>query len=79
MFVAGELAWAEELSHVGVTALLGLAVGILWRAWRAEREANSSYQREFISHVAELNQIPDALDRLRTETLAELRALRTGH
>lgn len=76
MFVTSELAWAEELSHVGVTVLLMLAVAILWRSWQAERKANSDYTKEFVTHVAELNQIPEAIDRLRTDVLNELRSWR---
>jgi hypothetical protein len=76
MMAVSELAWAEELSHAGVTALLMLAVAILWRSLLAERKANSDYSREFITHVAELNQIPEAIDRLRTDMLNELRSWR---
>lgn len=66
----------EEITHGGVTVLLMVGLGFVWRAWQAERTANSSYQREFLTHVAELNQIPEALDRLRNEVLSELRDLR---
>lgn len=76
MFVVADLAWAEEISHIGVTTLLGVAVGILWRSWHAERKANSDYTKEFVTHVAEMNQIPEAIDRLRTDIMDELRAWR---
>jgi hypothetical protein len=69
----------EELTHGGVTLILLVGIVFLWRAWQAEREANSAYTREFIGHVAEMNQIPEALDRLRTDVLTELRELRRAH
>lgn len=65
-----------ELTHGGVTALLMVGIAFVWRAWQAERAANSAYQREFLEHVGELNQIPEALDRLRNEVLQELRDIR---
>lgn len=76
MIAASDLQMIEEITHGGVTVLLMVGLGFVWRAWQAERTANSSYQREFLTHVAELNQIPEALDRLRTEVLMELRDMR---
>ncbi len=71
-----ELGWIQELTHLGVSVVLAVGLTMVWRAWQAERRANSAYQREFLTHVAELNQIPEALDRLRTEVLMALRLLR---
>jgi tRNA threonylcarbamoyladenosine modification (KEOPS) complex Cgi121 subunit len=76
MIAPSDLQLIEEITHGGVTVLLMVGLGFVWRAWQAERSANSAYQREFLTHVAELNQIPEALDRLRTEVLNELRDLR---
>jgi predicted negative regulator of RcsB-dependent stress response len=76
MLAAIDLPLIEELTHGGVTLLLTVGLVFVWRAWQAERTANSSYQREFLTHVAELNQIPEALDRLRQEVLQELRDIR---
>lgn len=75
---AGDLQIIQEILHGGVTVLLMIGLGFVWRAWQAERAANSAYQREFLEHVGELNQIPDALDRLRTEVLQELRDIRNS-
>ena len=76
MLAGLDLRTIEEITHGGVTALLMVGLVFVWRAWQAERTANSSYQREFLTHVGELNQIPEALDRLRTEVMQELRDLR---
>jgi tRNA threonylcarbamoyladenosine modification (KEOPS) complex Cgi121 subunit len=76
MLAGLDLQQIEEITHGGVTLLLMVGLIFVWRAWQAERTANSSYQREFLTHVAELNQIPEALDRLRNEVLQELRDLR---
>ncbi len=76
MLAGLDLQQIEEITHGGVTLLLMVGLIFVWRAWQAERLANSSYQREFLTHVAELNQIPEALDRLRTEVMQELRDLR---
>jgi len=74
--VATDFQLIEEITHGSVTAVLGLALVFVWRAYQAALMANSSYQKEFLTHVAELNQIPEALDRLRSEVLQELRDLR---
>jgi hypothetical protein len=66
----------EEITHGSVTAVLAIGVVFLWRAYQAAVLANSAYQKEFLTHVSELNQIPDALDRLRSEVLQELRDMR---
>lgn len=76
MLAALDFPMIEEITHGGVTVILTVGLAFVWRAWQTERAANSSYQREMLTHVAELNQIPDALDRLRTEVLQELRDLR---
>jgi hypothetical protein len=66
----------EEITHGSVTAVLGLGLVFVWRAYQAALSANSAYQKEFLTHVSELSQIPEALDRLRNEVLDELRDLR---
>ena len=76
MLAGIDLQQIQEIAHGSVTLLLMVGLAFVWRAWQAERAANSAYQREFLMHVAELNQIPEALDRLRTEVLQELRDLR---
>ncbi len=76
MIAPSDFQLIEEITHGGVTVLLMVGLGFVWRAWQAERSANSAYQREFLTHVAELNQIPEALDRLRTEVMSDLRDLR---
>ena len=53
MLAGLDLPQIEEITHGGVTVLLMLGLAFVWRAWQAERAANSAYQREFLTHVAE--------------------------
>ena len=76
MLAGLDLPSIEEITHGSVTAVLGVGIVILWRAYQAAVAANSAYQKEFLSHMGELSQIPEALDRLRQEVLLELRDLR---
>jgi hypothetical protein len=76
MLAALDLPMIEEITHGSVTAVLGVAVVILWRAYQAAVAANSAYQKDSLQHIAELSQIPTALDRLRNEILDELRDMR---
>ncbi len=74
MDAANPFSWVEPVTHLGVPGFLTLGIVALWRAYQAEREANMDWQREAIQHQAQLEQIPQALDRLRTETIQEIRA-----
>lgn len=65
-----------EITHGSATAILAVGLVFVWRAYQAAVAANSSYQKEFLTHIAELSQIPEALDRLRNEVLSELRDMR---
>ncbi len=71
--LATDLQLIEEIAHSGVTVILIVGLGFVWRAYQAALAANSVYQKECWTHIAELSQIPDALDRLRTEVLQQLR------
>jgi len=63
----------EEITHGSVTAALAVGLVFVWRAYQAALTANSAYQRECLTHIGELSQIPEALDRQRTEVLQQLR------
>lgn len=76
MLAGIDLPVIEEIAHGSVTAVLLVGIVFVWRAYQAALSANSAYQKEFSTHVGELNQIPEALDRLRNEVLQELRGLR---
>ncbi len=76
MLAALDLPMIEEIAHGSVTLVLAVGLGFVWRAYQASLEANSAYQKEFLTHMGELSQIPEALDRLRQEVLNELRDLR---
>lgn len=76
MLAGVDLQTVQEIAHGSATLLLAIAVVFLWRAYQAALNANSAYQKEFLTHMAELSQIPDALDRLRCEVLDELRDMR---
>lgn len=76
MLAASDLPSITEIAHGGLTAVLMVGIVYLWRAYQASLSANSAYQKEFLTHAGELSQIPEALDRLRTEIMDELRDLR---
>lgn len=76
MIAVSDFQLITEIAHGGVTAVLMVGLVFVWRAYQAALRANSAYQKEFLTHMAELSQIPTALDRLRTEVLQELRVLR---
>ncbi len=76
MIAGTDLQSIEEIAHGGVTVLLMVGLGFVWRAYQAALAANSVYQKECLTHIADLSQIPDALDRLRSEVLDELRDMR---
>ncbi len=65
-----------EITHGSATAILAVGLAFVWRAYQAAVAANSAYQKELLSHMGELSQIPVALDRLRCEVLDELRDMR---
>lgn len=65
-----------EIAHGSATVILAVGLVFVWRAYQAALSGNSAYQKEFLTHMGELGQIPTALDRLRTEVLDELRDLR---
>jgi hypothetical protein len=76
MLAGTDLQLIEEITHGGITAVLGVGLVFVWRAYQASLNANSAYQKEFLTHISELSQIPEALDRLRNEVLDELRDMR---
>jgi len=81
MLAGTDLQLIGEILHGGVTLVLMVGLTFVWRAYQAALLANSAYQRECLTHIAELSQIPEALDRLRTEVLQQLRDMdqRSNH
>lgn len=76
MLAGTDLQLIEEIAHGGVTAVLTVGLVFVWRAYQSALNANSAYQKEFLTHMGELSQIPEALDRLRCEVMDELRDMR---
>ncbi len=65
--------WVEPVTHLGAPGLLIIAVVTLWRAREAERIENIANQKEMLKHQTVMEQLPAALDRLRTDTIQEIR------
>lgn len=76
MLAGIDLQVLAEIAHGSLTTALLVGLVFVWRAYQASLTANSAYQKEFLTHVGELNQIPEALDRLRNEVLQALRDMR---
>ena len=76
MLAGIDLQAIQEIVHGSATVILAVGLVFVWRAYQASLGANSAYQKEFLEHIAELSQIPEALDRLRNEVLNELRDMR---
>lgn len=64
------------VEYYTTTGGLVAAVLMLWRALEKSRDRNESLIKELLAHAATLDETAKAIDRMRTETHAELRSTR---
>ena len=59
-----------------MTGALAVAVLVLWRALEKSQRRNETMLKEMLEHAGILRDAAGAIDRMRTDTHAELRAIR---
>lgn len=66
-----------QAEYTGLVGVLVAGLVTLWRAFVRKDEQLQTLTKEMITHTDSLNQIPPALDRLRTEVTAKLERLQS--